>query len=94
MNIPTKTVLKDLSGKELPNNDGTATVGSVIANILTQSTEGSKMKLFALAQKAYNDKTLDVDEADLNLIKKMVDESRVYTTLITGQVLLLLEKVK
>jgi len=94
MNIPVKDVLVDFEKKPLVSGEDKMTVGSALANILMGATEGGKMKLYTLAQKAYTDKTLDVDESDLSLIKKTVEANTSYTNLVTGQLLIILENVK
>ncbi len=94
MNIPVKDALVDFEKKPLMAGEEKMTVGSALANILMGAKEGGKMKLYALAQKAYTDKTLDVDESDLALIKKAVETNESYTNLVTGQLLIILENVK
>jgi len=94
MNIPVKDVLVDFEKKPLMAGEEKMTVGSAVANILMAATEGGKMKLYTLAQKAYSDKSLDVDESDLSLIKKAVETNTSYTNLVTGQLLIILENVK
>lgn len=96
MNIPVKDVLVSLDKTPLVSGEEKIpmTVGSAIANILLPAKEGGKMKLYSLADKAFNNKTLEVDEADLALIKKLVEENELYTSLVTGQLLIILENVK
>lgn len=91
MKILTKEVLKDLSGKEF---DTETTVGKMIANILASSETGGKMKLYVLATKFYQEDSVEVDEADLQLIKQAVEGSKSFTPLVTGQILVVLESLK
>ncbi len=71
------------------------TLGAVLAEILATDTAGGKMKLFTLAQKAYTEKEMDVDQADFSLIKSAVEKTQAYpgNAIIIGQVLEVLEKV-
>ena len=91
MKINTQIKLKDLSGKELP---GENTFGQFLANILIQSKTGGKMKMYTLATKLYNDKSVEVDASDLSLIKESIKTTEVYTGLVSGQCELLLEDIK
>lgn len=72
------------------------TLGHIIAEALATSEIGGKMKLYALAQKSFAEKEMDVDSADLKLIKDCVDKCKTYNhnALILGQALTLLEDVK
>lgn len=95
MIIKTNTKITNLKGDAIRTSDeGDVTLGLAIANILLSAKDGGKMKMFSLAQKAYKDNSLEVDAADLALIKRSVESTEVYTNLISGQVLLLLEDVK
>lgn len=90
MKINTKTPLKTLKGDVISELN----VGDAIANILASSETGGKLKLFILAQKFATEDQVEVDSADLGLIKTAVESSKVYTVLVTGQVLQILEEVK
>ncbi len=68
------------------------TLGIALSNILVSSKEGGKMKLYVLAQKFYKDKSIELDESDMNLVKNAVKASEAYNTLIVGQVELILSK--
>lgn len=89
MKIQAKNKIKGLDGKELD-----LTIGQAISNILVSSETGGKMKLFVLAQKFYNDEIVDVDSADLDLVKTSIESSKVYTALVSGQLLVLIDEVK
>ncbi len=68
------------------------TVGSVLANVLDGATEGGKMKLYILAKKCYEEETLDIDEADVSLIKKAIEKSPLTSNIVVGQLLMVFEK--
>jgi len=95
MKILTQTVLKDLSGKEiLDENKKGFTLGQALGNICVSSKEEGKMKLYILGTKLFQDKDVEVDDADLNLLKNVVKKTEVYEALIAGQCELLLDEVK
>lgn len=97
MKIPLKKKLINLKGDPFKTSEGDElTLGLVIAEALISNPSEGKMKMYVLAQKAYTDKDLEVDSADLILIKKIVGEAKIYNgnNAILGQVLLLLEEVK
>ena len=95
MKINLKQVLVNLEGKELKNHDGKPfTVGEGISSVLISAEIGGKMKMFVLAQNCYKDETIDVDKADLELIKKAIEATKIYTVLISGQLLSILSEIK
>jgi hypothetical protein len=95
MIINTKIVLKDLAGKEiLDENKEVFTFGQALANIVVSAKEGGKMKLFLLGTKLFQNDKVEVDEADLTLLKSVVKSTEVYGALIAGQCEQLLEEVK
>lgn len=90
MKINTQNKIKALDNKELD-----LTIGQAIANILLASETGGKMKLFILAQKFFQDKFVDIDKADLDLVKNSIENSKgIYTALVTGQLLVMLDEIK
>lgn len=95
MIINLKQSLKKINGEELKTeNKEVVTFGGALSNILLSSNEGSKMKLFVLAQKCFSEESLDVDLSDLTLIKNVTRTSEVYNALVLGQCELLLEEIK
>lgn len=91
MKINAKEVLKGLGGEELKMGDTVVTVGETISNILLTDTKGGKMKLYSLAQKFYNDKNIELDDADFSLVKTSVETSPAYNALVIGQLLVILD---
>lgn len=89
MKIKTSDFIKNLADKNTE-----LTIGKAIANILIGAKEGGKMKLFILAQKFYQDDEVEIDGADLSLIKKSIESAEVYSVLVTGQLLLVLDSLK
>ncbi len=95
MKINTKTPLKTLKGEVINGaTDQEFTIGDAISNILASSETGGKLKLFILAQKFATEDQVEVDSADLGLIKSAVEGSKAYTPLVSGQVLQILEDIK
>lgn len=95
MKINTTQTLKSLKGENLKTPSGeTFTVGEALGNILTSSETGGKFKLFTLAHKIANEDSVDVDGADLRLIKDSVESTKVYSALVSGQLLEILEEKK
>lgn len=79
----------------MKNDNREVTLGEVLANILLAAEEGGKMKLFLLAKKFHEGEEVEIDAADLALIKSVVARSKIYSgALVTGQVELLLSEVK
>ena len=93
MKIKSKEVLKTLAGKDIQDAEQKPfTVGHALSEILLTTKVGGKMKMFVLAQKFFSDESVEVDEADLALVKSSVEGSDVYNNLINGQLLMILSK--
>lgn len=91
MKINAKETIKNMDGEDAKGAEGVVlTVGMAIANVLLSAKEGGKMKMFVLAKKFWDDKMVEVDEADLSMIKIAVEKTDIYNTLVIGQLLLLL----
>ena len=95
MKIDTKKILVNLKGENLKNDkDEPVTVGDAIGNIIITSDIGGKMKMYVLAKKFVSEKEVDVDDADLLMIKDSIEKSKVYNALVCGQILQLIEASK
>jgi len=97
MKIDLKKTVNTLSGTPyFVGKDKSLTVGAVLAEILATDQTGGKMKLYNLAQKAYNDDVLEVDSSDLSLIKNAASKSTAYNgnAVILGQIEEILEGIK
>ena len=81
MKIDTKKAIKDLAGKNIKFEAGFFTIGKALSNILLEAKEGGKMKMFSLAQKCHDEKVIDVDDADLAILKTAVENTQQYITL-------------
>lgn len=95
MLINCKEILKDLAGEDiLDEKKEKFTLGHALGNIVVSAKEGGKMKLFLLGTKLYQNSKVEVDEADLALLKSVVKSSEAYGALILGQCEQTLEGIK
>ena len=69
--------IKDATGKEI-------TIGFVLSNILlmAKSSRWSKAQIFSMSMKFFNDRLVDVDNANLIDIKKMVEDDESFDSAI------------
>ncbi len=95
MKILADTVLKTLKGEPYQTADKTdLLLGQVLAETLATDQTSGKFKLYTLAQKLFSDKIVEVDAADLSLIKQALEKTTSYNNIIIGQALGMLEDVK
>ncbi len=95
MKIKTDTKLTDLKGLPIKSGEGQVlTVGEAVANILLGPQQKfGKMKAYVLATKFYNDKEVEVDDADVEALRDIIEKSEVYVSaLVNGQLLKILIK--
>lgn len=91
MKINTGATVNTLKGEPYTVDNVPLTVGQVIAEALAVDKTGGKMKVYALANKCYNHAEVEVDGADIVMIKRALNDSTAYNNLINGQVLMALE---
>lgn len=80
-------------GKQLKNFDGEnlgITVGQALSKIIVQE-KGDPLRYFTMGQKFFNDKSIEIEPADLEILKKAVGSNEVYNALVNGQILLELQ---
>jgi len=92
MKINTDKALINLDGSTIalsPTDTTPFTVGKAIANILVTSKSKTfdSFKAFKMAEKFYNEKDVEIDEADFAKIKEIIEKDGQYTALITGQII-------
>lgn len=93
MQIKAKATLKNLIGQNLiGEGNKPLTMGEVLSNILLNDRVGSKMKCYILAEKFFKDETVEIDEADLSLVKDSIQRTELYNNLVNGQLLILIGK--
>ena len=95
MKINLKQPMKLFNGEVIKSSDNAElTLGEVLSNIMVADESAGKMKAYVLAEKMYKDKDIDVDASDMGLIKKAVEGTKVYSNLIAGQALKILDGIK
>lgn len=94
MKINTGQPILNLKGENMKVDDENLTLGNVIANSLLLDTTAGKMKLYILAKKIYDSKSVDLDKADFNIVKNALEKSTTYNALVIGQAELMLNDVK
>lgn len=96
MVIVTNEGLVDLKGVELKNGEKSLTMGEVLSNILMAHRQGNyvmePMKAFALAQKFSTQEEVDVDDADLDKLRKTIETDKGYAPLVIGQLMIRFSK--
>jgi len=90
MKINTHAPIKNLDGKDIKDGEKFFTIGRALSEIMVGAETGGKMKCFVLAQKFFNDKEVDLDEADKELVKSTIEATKLYNNLVTGQLLVIL----
>ena len=95
MIIKSNQILKNLNDKVIkgPENKD-FTIGAALSDILLTSKAGGKMKMFVMAQRFFNCEDVEVDVVDLALIKQSIESTELYTNLITGQLLIILDNIE
>lgn len=95
MKIDLNIGLKNLKGEIIKDEqEKEFTLGQALANIVISAKEGGKMKLYILGTKLFQEDFLEVDDADLILLKNAVKTTEVYGALVSGQCEMLLDEVK
>ncbi len=95
MKIKADEKIKTLQGEPYKTPDGKdLTLGMVLAEGLATSEAGGKMKSYSLALKFYGSEEVEIDAADMALVKQATEGCKTYNNLITGQALLMLEGSK
>ena len=93
MKINTKQALKEVNGSPIKTENGELTIGNVLANVMFFDEGIGKLKGYTLGIKFSQEDEVDVDEADLQAIKKALETTKVYSNnLLVGQALSMLNK--
>lgn len=72
-----------LDGVEIPETNA----GKLLANSLAASSKGDVLKSWSLAQRLYSGEELELDPADIQLLKDFVNNSEGFTVLAKAQIL-------
>jgi hypothetical protein len=90
-----KTTLKGFDGENLKDGQDLLTTGLALSKIITLGKTEGKMKLYILGEKFFKDATIDLDAADLNLVKEELKTTQVYiNAIVTGQLEQILSELK
>lgn len=77
-----------LDGQELRDQAGELTnAGKTLANSLAGSTKGDILKSWSLAQRLYAGEEMELDPADIQLLKDFVTNSDGFTVLAKAQII-------
>lgn len=94
-------VLRDFDGSELKyqKNDGSVadlTIGKAITKILSapSAANSDQHKLFLLSTRFYSENEMEIDEADYQLVFDLTKTSKVFGSIVNGQVIDFLLKFK
>jgi hypothetical protein len=82
--------IKDLAGKDIPN----ANAGKTLAQSLAGQNKGNSVKLYDWSIKLWNDKPLEIDDTDSDVLMAMIDTSELLTILSKAQIIEYIKKVK
>lgn len=84
LKFPITQPINNVYGKQLQNQDGESTVGSMLLKLLSQSQKVTKLEAFYIPQVAMKisdglDKKEDIElnEKHFNFLKRIVDQNRV-----------------
>lgn len=94
MNIILKTDLRDLEGKNIIHNNAPLTIGKAIALILSTHEAGDKLRCYVLSTDFYKKDSIEINSSDLDFVKEAVNACKIYTPLVTGQLLEILSAKK
>lgn len=94
MKINTKKSIVNLDKKAIPFGDSGKdfTVGNALSNILSNAKTKDKMKFWILAQKCYEQDSVEIDDADLKQVEKAIEDTEIYNNSVCGQILVELQK--
>lgn len=92
MNFNFKFKLKDLDGNPIKGDAGNA--GKVLANALSMSNKGQAIKLHDWALKLWNEKPIDIDETDSDVLYALIESSEYLTVIGKVPILQYIKSVK
>jgi hypothetical protein len=90
MKLDLNFTLKHLSGEEITGTSA----GKVLAGALSQENKGNSIKLWDWALKLYNDKPLELDSTDFEVLTTIVEQAATLTVLVKAQILSYTSEVK
>lgn len=90
MKINAGKIMKNLAGVVMQDASGAEfTIGKAIANILIANHEKpvDHFRIYKLSEKLWKASEIEIEDADMVLIKEMVAACKTYNSLVLGQVL-------
>jgi hypothetical protein len=101
MKIDTTIGLKALNGEQITITEGGEvkpfSIGRLIADMLASPEDKCSfghVKRYTMMNKFFNEKEIDIDNADLKVIEEMLEKNTTRSSVVVGQVLELLEGVR
>lgn len=100
MTLDLKKELKDLKNESIIEQDGTViTIGKILANVLASQkqnpgTNVDSLRSYMLAVDLYNKESISPNESDLLFIENALKGNDIYTPIITGQAISMLNEMK
>lgn len=73
MNLNFNFKLKDLNGKSIEGDNGNA--GKILGQMLFSQNKGNSLKLHDWALKVFNNKPIDLDDTDTNVLYGLIEQS-------------------
>lgn len=89
MKIKLKRTLVDFEGNDINLGNNPLTIGSVLSKILAGTDDRSmdKYRMYELAQKCHLSREIELIGADIEAIKKIINEDKIFAPMISGQVI-------
>ncbi len=93
MKIKTDTKLLNLKGEEIKDEDKKAiTVGQIVSNTLSYAQgQANPHRCFVFAKKFATEKEVDLKAEDVVFIRKVLEDAKGLSALVSGQIIEMLE---
>ncbi len=92
--IKSDTPIVDAAGEPVSNGEGqTLTVGMALSQIMMSTNVGGAAKHYILGTKFFQQKAVELDEADFGLVKRAIQGTQIYgqSSLVPGQLEIFLD---
>ena len=94
MKINASEKVLNLKGEAFKNGTDEVTIGQVVSDILSVSKAGGKMKMYAMAQKFYDGGEVDLDAADVGVVKNALETTEGYSNVVIGFILTMIDEAQ
>jgi len=91
MKINLDITINNLDGNAFKENNKEITLGGLLTSCLDNAKEGGRMKLFVLAKKCHKGGKVEFDEADISMMRKILESSPIASNVLMGNAILLLD---